>query len=82
MFVLVWISIDLWGKVYNNFAYQTLKLNPQSTQDSFLVASVWSALILFLILESDELKDFSNSVTGGEPLKKRQEFKSTSFVSK
>lgn len=69
IFVLVWISIELWNNVYNNFVYGTLGLNKHSTKDSFYVALAWTSVIMLFLVGSDEFKDFSDSVAGGTPIR-------------
>jgi hypothetical protein len=47
--VFSWILVDSWGRVYNNYCFETLKLNEKSLSDSFLVAATLT-LILFIMI--------------------------------
>ena len=48
--IIGWILVDLWTKVIDNLAYVTLKLKPDSTWHSFIVAGVCSLIFLAYIV--------------------------------
>lgn len=48
-FILIWIMVDLWVLFINNFAYNTLKMNGESSYDNLIVAIFVTSCSLMLI---------------------------------
>jgi hypothetical protein len=65
IFLMAWIAIELWGKTYTNLAYHTFHFNPDSFRDSFLVASIWTLVMFYLVLHFPELYRYGELVTAG-----------------
>lgn len=40
-----WVLIDLWGRWFNNFTFNSIGLNPKSSYDTFIIA-LFSTLVI------------------------------------
>jgi hypothetical protein len=61
------ILVNLWIRVLNNFTYQTLGLNPDSTLWSLLIALCASGILvlyIFVVLDDDTSAKIQQKVTG------------------
>lgn len=65
LFLLVWNAIDLVGRVYKNFTKNQLHLNPHSTWDSLLAASLWIVALLLILYYSHTLKTYGEFIVSG-----------------
>lgn len=45
-----WVLIDLWGRWFNNFTFNTIGLNPKSSYDTFIIALFMTFLIISCIV--------------------------------
>jgi len=66
LIVFAWITIDLWGRFINNLTFITLKLDPNSTLHTFVIALVvtlilWNCFAYLACLGYD----LQNQIAGG-----------------
>lgn len=65
LFLMLWIAIDLWGKVYGNFTRNELGLNPFSTKDSLFSAGLWTMILFLIFFQSPTLRSYGELITSG-----------------
>lgn len=66
LIVFAWITVDLWGRFINNLTFVTLKLSPNSTLHTFIIALVvtlilWNCFAYLATLGYD----LQNQIAGG-----------------
>ncbi len=48
--IVSWVLIDLWGRWFNNFTFNTLNLNSKSSYDTFIIAFAATLIIAAFII--------------------------------
>ena len=48
--IMSWVLVDLWGRWFNNFTFNTLKLDPKSSYHTFIIALAATIIIVAVII--------------------------------
>lgn len=48
--IMSWVLVDLWGRWFNNFTFNTLKLDPRSSYHTFIIALAATIIIVAVII--------------------------------
>jgi hypothetical protein len=71
LFVVIWITVDVWGSWYMSLCFNTINLNKDSTFDRFFIAIIPTILLFWIVFQSSEIKQYMELMTSGEDLEER-----------